>query len=316
MKQYLIRNLTKNMFVPGREHLERLEKFGKTLCAKSIYQKRYFIDLITHDFGNRYLNQLKMSEIESFLMKDSHSGSWKNYYLETFKNIYDETQWLLSKPVTCPPFKRFSRNSRKADILTTSELQKIFDRHNWKSEQIYLCFYVIASCGLRLGEGRALQKRQFNLEKKFLVIDGFCRENGERTNYCKGGNQENSKMRITPLSDELIVKLNDYFLSHDLDENDFVFQEDGHPLSKSLMYKSFKRALIQSKIEPDGRKICPHSLRFTYVTRMRRHLSAEQVQKIVGHTSIEMTEYYSRFGIDEMTSSIQTAYGAANSLFQ
>ena len=37
-----------------------------------------------------------------------------------------------------------------------------------------------------------------------------------------------------------------------------------------------------------------HSLRYTYVTQMRTVLSGEIVQKMVGHTSIEMTNYYNR----------------------
>lgn len=65
----------------------------------------------------------------------------------------------------------------------------------------------------------------------------------------------------------------------------------------------------------NDRKIVPHSLRFTYVTRMRRGLSIEEVQRIVGHSSIEMTQYYTRSSIPELIAAVQGSFEQANNLF-
>ena len=64
------------------------------------------------------------------------------------------------------------------------------------------------------------------------------------------------------------------------------------------------------------KKAYPHSFRFTYVTRMRRGLSAETVQKLAGHSSVEMTEYYTRAAIPEMVAGLKDAVPAANMLFE
>ena len=40
------------------------------------------------------------------------------------------------------------------------------------------------------------------------------------------------------------------------------------------------------------------------------------MQKIVGHTSVEMTEYYTRAAIPEMVEAVKSAKGAANRLFE
>ena len=69
-------------------------------------------------------------------------------------------------------------------------------------------------------------------------------------------------------------------------------------------------------IEKGTRKLIPHSFRFTYVTRMRRGLSAETVQKLAGHSSVEMTEYYTRAAIPEMVEGLKEAVPAANMLFE
>ncbi len=80
---------------------------------------------------------------------------------------------------------RFARNVRKADIYTTEELNRFFDNELWENSRDHLIFLCIASFGLRLGEARALQLRQFIFDKNAVVIDGFCKRNGERTNYNK-----------------------------------------------------------------------------------------------------------------------------------
>lgn len=64
-----------------------------------------------------------------------------------------------------------------------------------------------------------------------------------------------------------------------------------------------------------GKRYVPHSLRFTYVTRMRTVFSIEDVRKIVGHTSSEMTEYYTRFLIGDMCKNLQPARKIVSELF-
>ena len=49
---------------------------------------------------------------------------------------------------------------------------------------------------------------------------------------------------------------------------------------------------------------------------MRSMVGGETVQKLVGHTSIEMTEYYTRVSIPDMIKSLQIAVPAVNKLFE
>ena len=48
---------------------------------------------------------------------------------------------------------------------------------------------------------------------------------------------------------------------------------------------------------------------------MRQRVDAETVQKMVGYSSVEMTEYYTRAAIPETTESIQDVMPAVNGLF-
>ena len=88
------------------------------------------------------------------------------------------------------------------------------------------------------------------------------------------------------------------------------------PLKREYLESVFTRQLKIADIEKETRKLTPHSFRFTYVTRMRRGLSAETVQKLAGHSSVEITEYYTRAAIPEMVAGPKEAVPAANMLFE
>jgi integrase len=67
-------------------------------------------------------------------------------------------------------------------------------------------------------------------------------------------------------------------------------------------------------IEINGRRLIVHSFRFTYVTYMRRVLPAETVMKLVGHTTVGMTEYYNKRIIDESLAGLTRADTAVQKL--
>lgn len=314
---YVIKQIAKDMFLKGSEHLLRMEGFGKTLSPETIYQRRLITERIISDFGECDISTLPLRDIESFLIKDKmHSGSWKNFYLSTFAAIYEETKWKCPSHVMRPCFQRFMLNTTKCDILSTAELKNIFQKKWWSSYPEYLLFLCIASCGLRIGEARALRAGQFLFNEKILVVNGFCKRNGERTNYNKKGDKYNDKIRVVPIPDKTIELIKNFIKSNNRAQDDFVFQTiNGEPIGQVHLESVFKYVLKKAGIDTEGRKIVPHSLRYTYVTRMRRILPVEDVQRLAGHTSARMTQYYTRSSIPELIASVQKNIGQANSIF-
>lgn len=273
--------------------------------------------MIIQKWGECSINTLRISEIEQYLLLDKHSGSWKNFYLETFGNIYDETIWCCDKPVTKPQFQRFARNSRQSDIFSAEELNKIFDLKLWNDYQEYLLFYITATCGLRLGEARGLKVNQFNFKEQYLLVNGFCKKNGFRTNYNKKGNENEKKYRVVPLTDECVLKVSNYIFQRHLAFDDLMFTFSNKPISQDRLYRTFTSIVRNLNLNPDAtRKLVPHSLRFTYVTRMRTELPVEDVRKLVGHNSTEMTEYYTRPTLSELKPLIEKSKNVSNDVFR
>ena len=315
--QYLIRNIAADMFLYESQHLKRYNDFGKKLCSETINQKRQFIELIINQFGDELLNELPVSKIERYLLNDKrHSGSWKNFYLETFLNIYDESIWKCEHPVTRPKFQKFARNSVKPDVFTEKELNDVLDRNIWDSYTEWLLFCLTAACGLRLGEARAVQVRQFKFHEGILVVDGFLKGNGFRTNYNKKGNAMDRKIRCVPVPYKVLSEIAYHVATDKMNPDDYLFlDENGRTYTNSHLEHTFKIVLKRSGIKLIGKKYVPHSLRFTYVTRMRTVLSVDDVRKVVGHSSTDMTEYYTRIMIPEMCETVKPMLNVVNSLF-
>lgn len=98
--------------------------------------------------------------------------------------------------------------------------------------------------------------------------------------------------------------------------DDFIFTKEGEPFRKEYLEACFKRGLKKAGIETGQRRLIPHSLRYTYVTRMRRYAPLELVQKLAGHTSEGMTDYYTRFSLEESTLAVAPALESANKLWE
>ena len=79
------------------------------------------------------------------------------------------------------------------------------------------------------------------------------------------------------------------------DPEDFIFcREKGFPVSRKTVSRRFMTALKRAKIEIEGRKIIPYSLRHALNTDMLEKTGIQNVQLLIGHTTQKMTGSYNR----------------------
>ncbi|MBO4320261.1 MAG: site-specific integrase [Treponema sp.] len=292
-----IKEIAASMYSDG--YTSRLEMMGRSMEAKTIKQKEMLLSIIVGEFGDRNLDDIKIKEVMSFLFYIDRSNSWKNRCLTVISEIYEEYNWSHKRQIPRPKFPRFINNSTKSDVFTEEELTVFFNSAYWTDKTCRLLFLLIAGCGLRLGEGRAVRKRQF--QENSLIVDGFISSTGRRTNYNKGGkNVSDGKIRVVPVPDRILSEVTDYLSLSDYLDDDYVFIRHGKPLPQRYTESVFQRTLKKSGINVNGRKLVPHSLRYTYVTLLRRTSPVDDVRRLVGHTSASMTEYYTRPGLSDL----------------
>lgn len=312
-----IKDLSADMFVIGKEHVQRLEMFGKKLSVKTLEQKRQLLNLIVERFGDEDFETMTTAKVVRFLFSvgSARSSSWKNRYIEVFKSLYEEYVWKTGVELSAPKFPRFSNDSKKADVFSTEELNRLFDIENWRNDAEFLIFYMTASCGLRLGEARGLRVKQFDFSNHILIIDGFIRSDGTRTNFNKSGSLRDKKNRVVFVPAIAEVKIQKFIRDNELFDDDFLFVQNGKPFRQEFCENIFRKSLKRAKIEIGERKLTPHSLRYTYVTRMRRYIDGDIVRILAGHTSLEMTDYYTKPMIEDMIKQISDSRDAAEKLF-
>ena len=328
------------MYVPGSAHVNRRTQLGRAAQIETLAECRRFIKVIIGLWGDMPLQALGVDHVMPYLFGVKKSGSWKNRFLEVMGEIYAEAAWYGCR-LQKPAFQRFRSNYKKADIFTTKELERLFRPENFPDEMFYLFFLLCLSGGLRLGEVRAVRVKQIIFERRVLIVDGFCKPSGERTVYNKTGSPENPRLRVVYLPDLTLGKLKAWIAARGLRENDFCFTIAGRPVRPEEAERVFYRTLQQTGFipyppkkkpekrgegwrrppqikqkPPDGRKLVPHSLRYTYVSRMLRELTNAELQPMTGHASVEMVDYYNRKVLDMVLDSLpKKGKAAADTLF-
>jgi integrase len=316
-KDLLIRTVAETMYIPGGPHMNRRLELGKPLTDSSMAEARVKIRLIISEWGDKTLDSLTVEEVGKYLFSKAKSGSWKRNFLKVLREIYTDAGWYGSR-VQTPIFPKFAKNVKKADVLTTEELNRLFKPENFPTYEAYLFFLLSVGAGLRIGEAAAVRARQVIFEYKALIVDGFCRPNGERMKYNKKGTEEHPRARAVPLSEFVIGLMRDHIVQNNIDPESLCFRsarDRGRAIGFRYAGRVFASALAKAKIETGMRRLVPHSLRYTYVTQVRRELPSEIVMKMAGHINIETTEYYNKKVLDSTLKKLTGADQAVANLF-
>jgi integrase len=313
----LIKTIAETMFIPESDHMKRRIQLGRPLQLHTMKEARNRIEIIMEKWGEKTLEALTVEEVGNYLFSLKRSGSWKILFVHYLKEVYSEAAWYGCK-VAVPQFPKFVRKVKKADIFTTEELNKLLVPENFPSEQTYLFFLCLLSGGLRLGEAAGMRVKQVLFDCKALIVDGFIKYDSTRAPYNKKGSEENPKARIVPLPDITLNKLKEHIEKNNYQDEEYIFRgrrDRTKPIDSNYIEIVLRRAMAKAEIEPGNRKLVVHSFRYTYVTRMRRELSADMVMKLAGHTTVGMTEYYNKKVIDTSLKQLIGADAAAANLF-
>jgi integrase len=200
---------------------------------------------------------------------------------------------------------------------------------NFPLKQYYLMFLMCLTCGLRLGEARALRPKQFIFDKGVLIIDGFCKQDGTRTGYNKKGDPDDPKVRITFLTRKTAELMRLWIMAGQIGPDEYCFELNNKPIRTETAENVFYRALQKSNIvpkppkkpkakngeggprrrpprlpTPDGRRLVPHSLRYTFVSLMLQRVNPAELKLVTGHTSEKMVDYYDRRSMESVIASL------------
>ena len=301
--------------------------------------KGYLDNFILKNYGHLKPEEIDPVVVDHDLINIDRSGSWRNRAVSILNWILDEAVWLKMikyKPVL-KYYKRNTKkksvlSQEEIEKLFPSdfnELSKIWDRaKDVTSEGVMFgtLFALMASTGLRNGEARAISPSQLILSdgekitnmagpdgriivnplgkttRKIvygLIIDRMYNQSDKIVMHLKKGNEINRKMRVAVIPEKTVKYLKHWLDIRPAEPKDLLFSFKGHRLRGEYVMYRLNIGLKNTGINTEGRILKPHSLRYTYNTKMRRRIPGEKLRLMIGHEMAGMTDYYTLSELEE-----------------
>ncbi|GBR74037.1 DNA breaking-rejoining enzymes super family [Candidatus Termititenax aidoneus] len=291
-----IKDYADGLFIIGGYWHEKRKQKGRNFIGKSVHDKNALVkNYIIPLLGNYPPAELTHKIVNNTLFDLDLAPATKNKILSCLSDIY--THLIEEEIVKENPLQgilRFCGQKNKRGILSPDEMNKLFPQDRaellkiWCSQVYLTAFLVLKDTGLRPGELRALQWKDWNRELKFFPITKAI-EAGKRIKIkgTKTGRVKPALVTAFTAEQIEILKSERLFILPD----DFIFLSHyGKPISDSVLSQRFHEGVKRAGI--DRPEITPYWLRHTFNTRMLETLPDDIVRKLMGHASAKMTQYY------------------------
>lgn len=272
---------------------EWFRAYVKTNNRASV-QKEKFTTLRIHlvpSFGHLPLKDITNKLIEEYKLAKLESGLSP----KTINNHISILRTCLSYAVEwgelekLPRVKQLKCKPMVINFLNEDECQQVL---TGKNELLMRDMVLLAlRTGMRIGELIALTWQDIDFENKLIniqrsIVDG------------KIGVPKSNRIRFIPLTNEMtsLFKNRPKF-------GPYVFHNNsGKPLTDHQVYGGLKRLCKETGVREFGW----HALRHTFASQLvSKNVSLHTVQKLMGHSTITMTEHYAHLAPSSLQDAVK-----------
>ncbi len=282
---------------------------GIQISRNYLYNRRVSLDKhILPYFKDSKLTSIKTFHIEDWikqLQKTELATGTINNLIRIIKIMLQEAFRLgyIEKNPTANIFN-LRDNYKEKGILTLPEVKELFDKNRigqiWKSDlKHYGINLLSASTGMRLGEALGLQVQ--HVYDNYIDIQNVWESRYGLKNYPK-----NNSKRVIPIPTKTRDNLQELIeLSPYKEPESLIFYspvKPQMPISSMSVRNILYQALQQIGIVEDIRKernISFHSWRHWFNSSFRTKIPDAKLQRLTGHRSIQMTNRYTHFKLDD-----------------
>ncbi|PIK15518.1 site-specific integrase [Halobacteriovorax sp. JY17] len=282
------------------EWFSEVQQSSRTIRTIEIYEG-ILRNHIRPFFKEFKLKEIKEEDAMAFIYKLREKGNnakGRNNIIGVFKTMLANAKkksYIMNSPAEYLP-------KEKGELRPTNFLSKeegnLFLEANKHNEYIHL-FKVAIGTGMRLGELCGLKWDRVDFENDQITVSRTRDKNGIRDNT-KGG-----RARIIPMTPTVRSTLEKLKFSSKVQSiGGYVFTTlSGVEIPYGHFYRKMKKALNNAGIE---RKVRFHDLRHTFASHfMMNGGDIFSLQKIMGHTDIDVTQRYAHLSKDHLRKSIQ-----------
>ena len=316
-QEVLLKDFATDFYDWDGQWMKRQRAKGRQIgTAWAKERQRHVRSRILPAFGTRSLSEITGPMVERWLIGLPLANGTKNAILYSFRTIMaeGEAEGIISRN----PLEKVEPMGPKAvarDILEADELRKLFPSEDsealeiWKPKrkdgmvprERFTLMLTMASTGIRVGEARALQWRHV-LPRGWLYVERAVKADNTL------GPTKGREVRVVALPTRTQAELATWRAeSLFAADEDLVFygSDSDKPINRRTFTDIFSQGLENAKIQTAGRVLVTHSLRHTYNTLMRRSLSLEALQLMVGHRSQALTDRYTHEGPDQLIAALE-----------
>ncbi len=274
----------------------------KAASLKPSTAAKYLTDLEQHllpGLGARFLDELRPSDVERFLIADGGSANNRRNRLALLRQLAKASvaeglanrNWTLT--VRAPVPEGYSEDD--PNLLTAAELARVLEAvpESWRA-----LASVLAFTGLRWGEATALHWEDvvIDLGEPHNAHARIRRSNWRGVELTPKTRAGKRVVPLPPPLPELLVAQRQRLERAGLGECRWVFpSQEGAMLRATPLSKVLTAACKSAGV----RRITVHGLRRTFNNLLRRVAEGIVTRSMLGHTNEAMTEHYSLVDLAE-----------------
>ena len=231
-----------------------------------------YINFFRHITKDRTLTRKRFNDMKSILNGMLYLAVEKGIISHNCLNDINYKQFAYKvEQNNCRPYTEEEREQI---------IKYLSGKDGFYSMAILLDFYLV----LRIGELKGL--KWSDISNGYIRISRFVNDKNEVVNEIKGHTSEGIRtMPLTPGAQAVLEKI---YRLH-FNSSDYIFFRDGKPLATVTFNRHLKKCCEELNIEYRS----SHKLRFSTASIMYKNgVSDTELQKLLGHTTLTMTQHY------------------------
>jgi integrase len=277
-------------FTPLSQFAEEFQTYSRTVHSPATQDLvsltfRQFTNVI----GNLPIQKIGVREIETFLsVKQAEASAWtaRKYYGVLASAFETAVRWNY---IAFNPFKKVAKPKVTETLpvyFSKDEFRGFISKiGNVDHRELYLCAVLT---GMRLGELTSLQWSDVDFVRKVILVQNKV-----------GFSTKTRRNRVVPMNSvlwDILASRKEQVFS------ELVFPFKGRRMTKDEASKTFKKYVLSTGV---NNRLHFHSLRHTFATWLvQESVPIFEVQKLLGHTTIAVTQRYAHLAPSELHSAV------------
>ena len=251
------------------------------------------ISWYTHAFKWMHNESPTQNELKDVALRMREKGLKETGCNAAIRAINAYLHWNSGTERKCGPgcnHPHISQLKEPKNILPTLTATQVTSLVNWKprathfhERRLHLLVLLLLDTGCRISEALGLHVRDVDLDNMLIALDGKGR-----------------KQRIVPFSFALRKALHRFITDLDRRPDYLLLPTKGNtPSGRMTALRGIKKLCARLGFDPPARTL--HSFRHTFaVNYLRRGGSVFHLQKVLGHSTLEMTRRYANLTTEDL----------------